>query len=211
MPTKYSFKDSDENFVIHLRHKATTESQKKQVTETIHYVDEEGNKLHDDYSSSKTLTKTDSKNLVSGSVIKEGAWSTETFETVPSPNIDGYEPDQAEIQAIQVDGSSQNIEKTVVYRLTKRNAKVTFIDDSTNSEVSSLSSQGKIGSSIVFSDYDSTLAQLKEAGYEFVSSDFNGQAYDKDKAKNSFTVHLKHQGNSQVRDKKVRGNHPLRL
>lgn len=177
IPNSYQLKDQNDDIVIHVKHKTDKSSGSKTVTETIHYVDESGNNLHVDYTSSKTLTKTDSKDLVIGSVIKEGAWSTDTFEAVPSPNIDGYELDQAEIQAVQVDGNSQDIEKTVVYRLTKRNAKITFIDDSTTSEVSS---QGKIGCSIVFSDYDSTLAKLKEAGYEFVSSDFNGQAYDKD-------------------------------
>ena len=83
-------------------------------TETIHYVYSDGSKAQADYVETVTLTRTGSKDEVTGE-ITWGPWSTSVFPAVTSPVIDGYTPDQAQIESLPADGNSTDIEKTVTY------------------------------------------------------------------------------------------------
>ena len=111
----YTFKAADnQDVIVHLKHRRSEVSDQQVRTETIHYVYSDGSKAQADYVETVTLTRTGSKDEVTGE-ITWGPWSTAIFPAVTSPVIDGYTPDQAQIESLPADGNSTDIEKTVTY------------------------------------------------------------------------------------------------
>ncbi|MEG2324783.1 MAG: LPXTG cell wall anchor domain-containing protein [Enterococcus sp.] len=95
---------------------SNTES--KEVTETIHYVDKAGNKLADDHTDKVSFTRTVSKNEVTGE-IAYGDWVAENndsqFDRVESPKIKGYEPDKNEVGNQEVTAETGDIDIVITY------------------------------------------------------------------------------------------------
>ncbi|WP_407856093.1 mucin-binding protein [Enterococcus hailinensis] len=95
---------------------SNTES--KEVTETIHYVDKAGNKLADDHTDKVRYTRTVSKNEVTGE-IAYGDWVAENndsqFDRVESPKIKGYEPDKNEVGNQEVTAETGDIDIVITY------------------------------------------------------------------------------------------------
>ena len=111
----YTFKAADnQDVIVHLKHRRSEVSDQQVRTETIHYVYSDGSKAQADHVETVTLTRTGSKDEVTGE-ITWGPWSTATFPAVTSPVIAEYTPDQAQIESLPADGNSTDIEKTVTY------------------------------------------------------------------------------------------------
>ena len=119
------------------------------------------------------------------------------------PSISGYTPlykhvgDQKVPTSVsdQVDPDpkdpGKNIE--VIYRANAQTAKITYIDDTTKTNLDSKDANGKFGQTITFTTAPSDeIANYKKKGYVLVSNDFNGNKYQADNSKNVFHVHLKH-------------------
>ena len=87
----------------------------KTITETIHFVDENGKELADDQVKSITLTYTGTKSQVTN--IEKGSWDKDEdiFEAVSAPTIKGYKPDIDSIAKVSIKRDSANIEKTIMY------------------------------------------------------------------------------------------------
>lgn len=111
---------SDQKFTIHLVHGRDKKTDNKTVTETIHYVYEDGITASPDYSKDVKFSRTKVTDKVTGKEITsestEWAPASHTFDAVKSPTIDGYTPDKSQIDAQTVYPSSQNLEFTVTYK-----------------------------------------------------------------------------------------------
>ncbi len=108
-------KDTDQVFIAHFIHKTAPVKDTKVVTETIHYVYEDGTKAHDDVEQEVTFTKTGTKDLVTGD--EKSSWSDpQEFEEVVSPEISNYIPDKEKISSETVSHDSNDIERIVTYK-----------------------------------------------------------------------------------------------
>lgn len=116
---------NNQNYEVHFKHGIGPVSNKKTVTETIHYIYKDGSPAAKDATNQLTFTETGTKDLVTGTT--DTKWTApQTFASVTSPTISGYTPDQLKIDAIKVDHNSQNIEKTVIYNADKQGAVLRF-------------------------------------------------------------------------------------
>ncbi len=99
--------------VIYTANPTETVTRDKTVTETIHYVYEDGTMAHPDKVVTHIFTQhgiRDTKNT--NLIIWESKWTeTKTFETVVSPIIDGYTADKKEIEAYNVTVNNGNFDE----------------------------------------------------------------------------------------------------
>ena len=183
---------TDQNFEVHLKHETKPVEDDSTVTETIHYVYKDGTTAKSDNVQTINFKRTGTKDLVT----QNPAWNPvdpQTFAKVDSPEITGYTPDVAAIDAITVNFGDKNIEKTVTYTANEQNAKITYIDDTTGKSLKSESADGKFGELIEFlTDVAKQIKNFEDQGYEKVSNNFEYNKYQADNAKNVFEVHLKH-------------------
>ena len=119
LPAKFDSNDNvDQNVVIRLRHKTTSVVETKNVTQTIKYVYQDNSEAAPTKVTTVTFTRNNSKDLVTGQIVSNGNWAplTESFAEVVSPNIAGFTPDKAKIEAVNnITADSNNINETVVY------------------------------------------------------------------------------------------------
>ncbi|MGO3360641.1 MAG: mucin-binding protein, partial [Leuconostoc mesenteroides] len=109
--------DKNANVNVYYDHSTTQTTESKTINETIHYQYSDGSKAHADYNAKPIIfVRTVTTDNVTGNKIY-GNWTTNstTFGKVISPNIVGYTPDQAEIDALVVNADSLDIVKTVTY------------------------------------------------------------------------------------------------
>jgi hypothetical protein len=89
------------------------------VTNTIHYVDENGDPVADDYTETLAFTRTATVNVETGEIVEKSDWqpvTTDTFADVTSPTIDDLFTTDKQIKGVQVKAEDANIETTVVYK-----------------------------------------------------------------------------------------------
>ncbi|MDB6270914.1 mucin-binding protein, partial [Lactobacillus amylovorus] len=142
------------------------------VKETIHYNYADGSKAAEDHSESVTLSRTGTKDKVTGTTVWN-AWSTGKISSVTSPTIPGYTADKKEIDAKSVNGPHDEFVETVTYKADTQKATVTYIDDTTNT---TLDTKNLSGNSDADSGYTtkSSIDDYKSKGYELVKDDTNG-------------------------------------
>lgn len=196
IPSDYALKDTNNPIVIHLRHKRQSAVDSKVVAETIHYVYEDGSKALDDYNAKHVvLDRTGYKDLVTGKTVFDGDWSTGEFPEVTSSKINGYTADQSVVAAITVDGNTQDIVKTVVYKANDQKIIVNYIDqDANNQVIHSDSLVGKTKTTANYSVGDVIKGYLAQ-GYDLVSDETEQKPliYDADDTKDQvYTVRFKH-------------------
>ena len=114
---KYAADDKQNVFVVHLKHGTVDVTRSKDVTETIHYIYDNDSKAHDDYVATKQFVNHGTKDLVTGNIVWQNAWTpaNDEFAQVNSPEIPGYTPDKSSIPAQKVNVDSKNLEFTVKY------------------------------------------------------------------------------------------------
>ncbi|MFR0593373.1 mucin-binding protein [Limosilactobacillus mucosae] len=171
----------------------------KKVTETIHYVYENGpkagQKAADDVTKSVEFNRVGFKNPFTGEVKWAENTDNKNFAAVDSPQITGYLASQAQIAAQNVTQDSNNIEKTVKYRSQQQKMTVKYIDDDAAGKV--LHTDSLTGLSNETADYTTAneINALTGQHYILVSDDTKGQkpVYDDDADKDQvFNVHVKH-------------------
>ncbi|HJA72909.1 MAG TPA: LPXTG cell wall anchor domain-containing protein [Candidatus Limosilactobacillus faecipullorum] len=134
--TSTTYQDGDVNntFEIHLKHLYAADLVSKSVTRTINYVDakDTSKPVADAVKQRATLTRNHIKDNVTGDYVGYGsiddnsdyvsndAWNVEnqTWVAVASPDLSakGYEaPDQTKVDAVTVDGNTQDATITVTY------------------------------------------------------------------------------------------------
>ena len=126
---------------VHLTHHLTPISDHQVINETIHYVYAAGlartGKAADDHVASPLeFNRTGKHDDVTGTDAWD-AWipGSVSFAAVQSPAIQGYTPDQSQIDVISVDANSQDIVKTVTYSADQQKMTIDFIDDTGHGKV----------------------------------------------------------------------------
>ncbi|TPR55919.1 mucin-binding protein [Enterococcus sp. OL5] len=100
--------------------KMQTETETKEVKQTIHYVYDNGSKAADDHTDKVTFTREITKNLATG-VVTYGEWKAKdndtTFAEVSSPMIEYCTPDNELIKAVtNIQPDVKDTELTVTYK-----------------------------------------------------------------------------------------------
>ena len=190
----------DQNVVIRLKHKVSTSTETKTVTQTINYVYEEDNTLA---APEKKSTLTFSREIKTDEVTKNTtpeAWtpSTGTFPEVVSPTVDGYTPDKAKVDAENVTANQDDITVTVKYKADKQKVTYTIIDDTTHTTLKNKVelTTGDSGANLpddAQTKYDKAVDDYLAKGYELVSKDNLPTQFDTDSSVDqNVVVHLKH-------------------
>lgn len=187
---------NDKNpITIHLTHGRKAVVDSNTISETIHYVFENGSKALDDYVAKPVAsTRVGHKDLVTNETIWDSDWSVESFNKVTVPKLDGFTPDQTEISAITVNGESPDIVKTVTYRANNQKITVKYVDDTTKSVLATKELTGKSNTDAGYNTQD-TIKVYVNSGYDLVSDNTQGQALkfdSKDAVDQNYEVHLKH-------------------
>ena len=214
LPAKFDSNDNvDQNVVIRLRHKTTSVVETKNVTQTIKYVYQDNSEAAPTKVTTVTFTRNNSKDLVTGQIVSNGNWAplTESFAEVVSPNIAGFTPDKAKIEAVNnITADSNNINETVVYTANpKQKVLYTVIDDTEQKTLRDKEELvvGESDSNLPASataDYDNVVEFYKSKGYELVSQEPLPNKFDTDDSVDQvITIHLKHGSESKVETKKV--------
>ena len=88
----YHFLVDGDTVVIHLGHEHMDVERSQTATQTIHYVDQDGNTIHPDQSQTLTFKQKGDKDLVTGEIVWDPAYQeTLNFDKVASPAISGYQ------------------------------------------------------------------------------------------------------------------------
>ncbi|MBM6959185.1 mucin-binding protein, partial [Lactobacillus gallinarum] len=92
-----------------------------------------------------------------------------------------------------VNFGDNDINVTVHYSANTQTATITYIDDTTKTNLDSKDTSGKFGQTITFATAPADeIASYKKQGYVLVSSTFDNNKYQADNSNNIFYVHLKH-------------------
>ena len=212
LPAKFDLDSSyDQNVVIRLKHKVSTSTETKTVTQTINYVYEDDNTPA---APEKKSTLTFSREMKTDEVTKvttPGDWtpSVGTFPEVVSPTVDGYTPDKAKVDAENVTADQADIKVTVKYKADKQKVTYTIIDDTTNTtledkqELTSGNSDTPLPNGTE-AKYDSIVDAYLVQGYELVSKDQLPAKFDLDSSYDqNVVVHVKHGTSSSQENKAV--------
>ena len=212
LPAKFDLDSSyDQNVVIRLKHKVSTSTETKTVTQTINYVYEDDNTPA---APEKKSTLTFSREMKTDEVTKvttPGDWtpSVGTFPEVVSPTVDGYTPDKAKVDAENVTADQTDIKVTVKYKADKQKVTYTIIDDTTNTtledkqELTSGNSDTPLPNGTE-AKYDSIVDAYLVQGYELVSKDQLPAKFDLDSSYDqNVVVHVKHGTSSSQENKAV--------
>ena len=179
-----------------LGHETETVHRAHTVSETIDYKYADGTEAAPTKTAEpKTFSQSGVHDLVTNTTDWNGQWTApQTFNAVDSPQITGFTPDHASIDAVTVDHDSQDVHKLVVYTANKQAAKINYIDDVTGETLETDTAAGHFGEQISFGrDVNDQIKQFENQGYKLVSNNFNGQKYQADDSNNVFEVHLTHQ------------------
>ena len=212
LPAQFDTDSSvDQNVVIRLKHKVSTSTETKTVTQTINYVYEDDNTpAAPEKKASLTFTREVKTDEVTKDVTP-GAWapSTGTFPEVVSPTVDGYTPDKAKVDAENVTADQADIKVTVKYKADKQKVTYTIIDDTTNTtledkqELTSGNSDTPLPNGTE-AKYDSIVDAYLAQGYELVSKDQLPAKFDLDSGYDqNVVVHVKHGTSSSQENKAV--------
>jgi len=124
-----TYTEMPEPYTVHFKHGTTTVSDQKVVTETIHYVYEDGTQAAPDKQVTITFDRTGSQDQVTNTVTWHN-WTSTTaqFDAQVSPTITNYIAKPSSVAAVDgITPTSQDIEMTVTY--TQNKATSTSTDD----------------------------------------------------------------------------------
>ena len=162
------------------------------VTRTIHYLYDNGNTAQPDKTQTVSFNETGTKDDVTGKTTWDND-NAQTVDSVITPSITGYTPDQPSIEKQAFKFGDKDVEVTVHYNANTQTAKITYIDDTTKTNLDSKDASGKFGQAITFATAPADeIASYEKQGYVLVSSTFDNNKYQADNSNNVFYVHLKH-------------------
>ena len=211
---------NDLNFTV-VYAPAYSTSEVKTVTETVHYIGQDGQPVANDASGIPTRFVTIT-NPIDGSTatyysttesgqptldnngVPVGNWTrgnSTNFAAIINPNVIGQhvvsttDPsnDLTQTTVKSIDSNSGNLDFTVTYTPNQEAANVTYIDDTTGKTLSAKDLTGDYGSTDPYRTGD-TIADYEKQGYQLVSDNYptNGVVYNQDDTVQSFEVHLTH-------------------
>ena len=200
---KYNADNSKNQFEVHFSHQTQNVKRNDTVSQTIHYVYDDGTKAEDDNAQTLSFEQHGVQDMVTHDII----WTpsdSQSFTAVTTPTITGYTPDVDQVDGHSVNFGDKDNVITVTYGANAQNAVIKFIDDTTNKTLSTEKADGKFNQVISFEhDPQALIVELQNRGYKLVSNNFNNQKYDSDNTKNQFEVHLVHGTKNVTRTDKV--------
>ena len=187
---------TDQHYEVHLTHTYKSVNDSATVNEAIHYQYADGTQAKPDHKAEAlNFSRTGTQDLVDNS-IAWNAWTPDqqTFVSVDTPAVGGYTPDIEIVAPVTVSHDTPNVERTVIYYADDQTILVHYIDDDTQS---TLKTDSIIGKTSQKSGYKTSkiIDGYKQAGYDLVSDDTNGDelVFDNDSTKAQvYNVHLKH-------------------
>ncbi|NME21084.1 YSIRK-type signal peptide-containing protein, partial [Lactobacillus johnsonii] len=189
VPNKITANEST-TVTVHLKHKTESVTRNDTVTRTIHYLYDNGNTAQPDKTQTVSFNETGIKDDVTG----DTTWSDDNAQTVDSvitPSIIGYTPDKSSIEGQAFKFGDKDVEVTVRYSANEQTATITYIDDTTKTNLDSKDAKGKFGQAITFEhDPAAKIASYEKQGYVLVSNSFDNNKYQADDNNNVFYVHL---------------------
>ena len=114
MVHQFSSTSGENNFEVHFKHGTVPVIDTDTVTETIHYLGPDGNKLAPDKTQTITFTRHGIKDQVTGQ-IDWNSVEPQEFNDVKSPVINGYQADIAVVEGHQVLFGDQDVVVNVHY------------------------------------------------------------------------------------------------
>ena len=111
---QFSAMSGENNFEVHFKHGTMLVVDTDTVTETIHYLGPDGNKLAPDKTQTITFTQHGVKDQVTGQ-IDWNSVEPQEFNAVKSPVINGYQVDIAVVEGRQVLFGDQDVVVNVYY------------------------------------------------------------------------------------------------
>ena len=214
-------KAGDNGTVIYVYAPAYSTSEVKTVTETVHYIGQDGKPVANDASAIPTsfvtitnpidgstatyYSKTESgQPTLDNNGVPVGDWTqgnSTDFAAIINPSVIGQhvvsttDPgnDLTQTTVKRIDSNSDNLDFTVTYTANQEAANVTYIDDTTGKTLSAKDLTGDYGSTDPYRTGD-TIADYEKQGYQLVSDNYptNGVVYNQDGTVQSFEVHLTH-------------------
>ena len=135
---------SNKTVIIPLKHDTKKVSRNDDVNMTVHYVMDDGSKAPSDNKQTVSFTENGIQDLVT----QKSAWTpadSQKFDDVATPVITGYTPDQDKVIGQTANFGDQDVEVTVTYHANAQAAKITYIDDTTKTNLDSKDANGKFG------------------------------------------------------------------
>ena len=111
---QFSAMSDENNFEVHFKHGTMPVIDTDTVTETIHYLGPDGNKLAPDKTQTITFTRHGIKDQVTGQ-IDWNSVEPQEFGAVKSPVINGYTTETKQFPSVQVKFGDENLNVDVVY------------------------------------------------------------------------------------------------
>lgn len=114
--TRLSQDQNSNNCTVHLKHHIDSDVHSSiTATNTINYVDNSGNKLHDSQQQSYDFQNRTDTDRVTGTAIEHAMEDSHTFKSVTNPVIDGYIANSAESIAATVTPTNKDVQTKVIY------------------------------------------------------------------------------------------------
>jgi uncharacterized protein YtpQ (UPF0354 family) len=221
VPGVYDSDDTKDQVInIHLKHRVTTKTEEEKVSETIHYVFEDGTEAApDNTDNSVTFTRSYDYDEADAKRIEdsEDAWTPvdANFPEEASPEIAGYTPDKASVAeqpGIAAEDLDSKYEFTVTYKADEQKVVYNVIDDDETDSVKAALETGSefengiTGAALTKTqdDLDTIIKGYTDKGYELVSSDPVPTNFDNDTTVDqAITIHLKHHLTTTTETKEV--------
>ena len=184
--------NADQTYYVYFVHGTQKVNRQDTVTSTIDYKFEDGKTAQPTVTQTKHFSEDGVKDLVTGKITWDEA-EPQKFDDIATKSIVGYTPDTDNVAGSTVNFGDKDIEVTVTYHNNAQTAKITYIDDTTKTNLDSRDANGKFNQVITFATAPTDeIANYEKQGYVLVSNSFNNQTYAADNKKNIFYVHLKH-------------------
>lgn len=155
-----SYTPEAQTLFVDLKHKVTTQAdyQVKDITQTIHYKNEKGEKVAPDQTQVFHFTNGASIDEVTGEKLQDN-WSVsqESLE-VPSPQLEGYTADKEKVESQTYAYDSKDKEFEVVYKANPQKTIIRFLD------VEGLE-EGDYGKGQILNDFNQVLEGVSDEVY----------------------------------------------
>src|SRR5699024_5662616 len=184
----------DQIYEVHFKHGTRTDEQDVQVPRTIKYVYQNGQQAQPDHSDALKFHETKVVDLVDGHTVSDDWTPAQDFETVMTPEIQGYTPDHASVANTGIAHDHSAIVETVTYNPDAQKAVVKYIDDTTGKQLEAKDLAGVSDQSTGYTTKE-TIDGYVNKHYVLVSDGTHGETvvFDHDdNADQSYEVHLKH-------------------
>ena len=115
---EYTFAaENNEDVIVHLKHKHGQQVEEKTITRTINVTHPDGS--HESIKQTVTLNRTNEVDLATGEVVKDGKWTTGSWEEFVAPEHAGYTPNIAKVEQTDVTADTQDTTVEISYTANK--------------------------------------------------------------------------------------------